>query len=136
MYAHAAQEDWPAVQENLCSPGFNAAKANLIRDPIGLCFHCDIVEFRIVWRPQCQVGAETNLRISVGVGGEGFADPRFGNSHCHFLTELAAVKSDPAADQFARAFLKLDEVILHKCGGCLYQLHLTSESAIVPPICD
>src|SRR6266566_871192 len=134
MDADATQEDWPAVQENLRSPGFNVPKANLIRDAIGFRFDRNIVELRIVRRPQGQIGVEANLCISVHIRSKGFSKPGFRNSHCYFLIEGVSIQSYPAGDMVARSLLQLDKVVLHETCRRLDQLDLASEPAIVPPI--
>ncbi len=101
MDADATQKDWAAVQENLRSPGFNAPKANLIRDSIGFRFDRNIVELRIVRRPQRQIGVEANLCISVRVRSKGFGNPGFRNSHCYFLIGGVSIQSYPAGDMVA-----------------------------------
>src|SRR5258707_13994049 len=126
MDADAAQEDWPAVQENLCPPGLDAAETNLILDPIGFRFDHHIVEFRIVWRPQCQIRVEANLGVPIRVRRKGLADPGFRNSHCYPLIELLSVQSEPAVDLVSRTLPELDKVVLHETSRRLHQLYLAS----------
>src|SRR5437588_2967418 len=107
MYAHTAQENGPAVEQNLRASGFNTAEANLVRHVIGFSFDYHIGEFGIVRRPQGEIGIEINLRRSVRIRRKGLADPRFGNSDGDSLSELVSVKSHPAGHAIPRAFLNL-----------------------------
>src|SRR5439155_4784008 len=136
MNANAAEENRPAIQQDFRPPGFNRAESNLILHLIRLRFDQHIVEFGTVRRPQRQIGIESNLHQPVRIRSKGLANPSFRNSYPYFLIELISIQFHPAADPLSRALLQLNEIVLDKSSWRLNQLHLASQSAIVPPIRD
>src|SRR5207247_77075 len=95
MDANTTEENRPAIKQDLRSPGFNCAEANLILHLIGFSFDRHIIEFRIVRRPQRQSSVESNLRRSIRLRSKGLANPGFRNSDGDFLIELISIQFHP-----------------------------------------
>src|SRR6185436_11478824 len=60
--ANTAQEDWTSIQQDVSAARFNAAKPDLVANLVRLRFNRNVVELRILRRPQLQIRAEIDCR--------------------------------------------------------------------------
>src|SRR5262249_26423965 len=134
MDADSAQKDRRAVQQNVCTSGFNRTKPDLLCDPVCLAGNLNLVKLGSFRRPKRQVCIKDNARASPRVGLKNLGYPGFRNLDRDALAQFRPVKLYPAFDAVGRSFLELNDVVLNECLWHLDQGDRASNATVVPPI--
>src|SRR5260221_145151 len=70
MNRYATQKDRLAVQKHVRPARLNTAKAKVFSYRIATRRNSDLMELRILWRPELGPGFETDRRVAAAVGAE------------------------------------------------------------------
>src|SRR4051812_21880676 len=105
--ADAAQKQGFTVEQNLRPLDLDTAKAYQVLDLIGLRYNSDLIEFRILRRPEREVCVKVNFGEAVGIRREALGYPGFRDADCDFLSEPGAAQLYPTRNLILRPLTKL-----------------------------
>src|SRR5262249_15286417 len=134
MDADSTQNHGRAVQQNVCTSGFNGAKPDMLCDPVRLARNLDLVKLGSFRGPKRQVCIKENARASPRICLEDLSYSGFWNLERDALLQFRPIKLSPAFDAVVRPFLELNDIVLNECLRHLDKRDRASNTTVVPPI--
>src|SRR6185369_16992180 len=90
MDTHATQKYRLTVEQDLRASRFDTPKPDRLVHPISIHINPNVVELRILRRPQLQISIEIDRRETVRIGCKRFSNAFFSNPNHHLLLKLVA----------------------------------------------